>query len=44
MSFIRIVPFNEVTDFDPADLGQGDPARCLAVEEFDAREFFLNVP
>jgi hypothetical protein len=43
MSFIRIYPFDEVTDFDPANLGQGDPARCQAVDEWDAREFFLNV-
>ena len=43
MSFIRIFPFEEVTDFDPANLGQGDPARCQAVDEWDAREFFLNI-
>lgn len=43
MSFMRIFPFDEITDFDPAELGQGDPARCKAIDEWDAREFYLNV-
>ena len=43
MPFIRIFPLQETEAVRPEDFGLGNPARCLAVRRFSAREFYLAI-
>ena len=43
MPFIKLYPLQETEAVRDEDFGRGNPARCLAVRRFDAREYYLNI-
>ncbi|HRH80041.1 MAG TPA: hypothetical protein PLW81_03245 [Thiobacillaceae bacterium] len=43
MAFLKLYPLHETEHLGEQDFGRGHPARCIAIRQFDAREFYLNV-
>lgn len=43
MAFLKLFPLRETEAVSAQDFGRGNPARCQAVRQFDARELYLNL-